>query len=345
MKIKIIYGAPCSGKTTYCKEHIEKDDIVYDYDQLSKALKYSDAHKITREEAHDFVIDFRLAILKRIKSDKERKGNCYFIVTNLTNQLLNFIEDCDYEIIEMETSKEECLERLENDDREDKEKWKEKIEEWFKKKEGKKMKEENKAKANREYRNMELSVRSAEGKNDEMIVEGYATTFNDPYLLFDDGTYRVFEQVSPKAFDNCDMNDVIMQYDHNGRVFARTKNKTLELSVDDKGLFVRANLGGTDEGRKLYQEIKNGYTDKMSFGFIVKTDERTNKIDYSTGIETVTRTITEISKLYDVSAVSIPANDMTSISARSFSDGVIAELSTERLKRARLKLKIKLMED
>ena len=199
-------------------------------------------------------------------------------------------------------------------------------------------------KTNREYRSV-VEVRAHD--EEEYIVEGYATTFNQPYLLVDYGDYRVMEQISPNAFDECDMADVIMQYDHEGTVFARTRNKTLELSVDSKGLFVRANLGGTQDGRNLFEKIKGGYIDRMSFGFIVEADEKVYTTDYDNDTETCLRTITKISKLYDVSAVSIPANDSTSISARKFCDGVIAELSTERLKRAKekLKLKLKLMED
>ena len=203
-------------------------------------------------------------------------------------------------------------------------------------------KQMNKLNSGREYRSMILEVRAKQ--DEEMIVEGYATTFNEPYTLWKNKYYEVKEQVSPTAFEECDMTDVIFQYDHQGRVFARTKNKTLELSIDDKGLFIRANLGGTDEGKKLYQEIANGYTDKMSFGFMVAEDERTSVYDHDNDFETVTRTITKISKLFDVSAVSIPANDMTSICARNFSDGVIAEIESERTKRAKLKLKIKLMQ-
>lgn len=195
----------------------------------------------------------------------------------------------------------------------------------------------------REYRSMIIQVRNTNEENGEFIVEGYATTFNEPYTLYEGRCYKVLEQISPTAFNECDMSDVIFQYDHEGRVFARTKNKTLELLIDNKGLFIRANLGGTDEGKRLYQEIKGGYTDKMSFGFVVESDvcvSVTDENDY----ETITRTITKISKLYDVSAVSIPANDMTSISARNFSDGVITKIESERMKRAKLKLKIKMME-
>lgn len=192
----------------------------------------------------------------------------------------------------------------------------------------------------REYRTMTMSVRAAGDDNGEMIVEGYATTFNQPYLLYDWRDYKVMEQIHPDAFKDCDMTDVIMQYDHEGRVFARNKNGTLTLSVDTTGLKVTADLSGTDLGRQLYQEIKGGYTDKMSFGFTVAEDQRVSTVDNEKNVETVTRTITKIKKLYDVSAVSIPANDGTSISARRTADGVIEQLKAERLERAKNKLKL-----
>mgnify|MGYP005802936123 FL=1 len=191
----------------------------------------------------------------------------------------------------------------------------------------------------REYRNMKLEAREA--GDGEMIVEGYATTFNQPYMLWKARDYEVWEQVDARAFDDCDMNDVIFQYDHEGRVFARNKNGTMSLAADAVGLFTRADLSGTDIGRQLYQEIKGGYTDKMSFCFTVDEDERTIREDNEKTV--VMRTIKRIGKLYDVSAVSIPANDATSISARSYGDGVIAELQAERLVRANKIKKIKLM--
>lgn len=182
----------------------------------------------------------------------------------------------------------------------------------------------------REYRRTQsIEVRAATDES-EMIVEGYATTFNEQYLLWDWGDYRVFEQIDPHAFDECDMSDVIMQYDHCGRVFARNSNGTLELNIDDHGLAIRADLSGTEIGRQLYEEINGGYTNKMSFGFVVAEDERTITNDYENDVTTVVRTITKISKLYDVSAVSLPANDATEISARNFCDGLIAEVKAER---------------
>lgn len=180
----------------------------------------------------------------------------------------------------------------------------------------------------REYRRVEtISVRS--GGEDEQIVEGYATTFNSTYTLYSFDDYEVLEQIDPHAFDDCDMSDVIMQYNHEGRVFARISNGTLETSPDSAGLHVWANLGGTEIGRQLYEEISGGYTTKMSFGFVVGEDSRTITEDHEHNKTTVLRTITKISKLYDVSAVSIPANDATEISARCIGEGVIAEIREE----------------
>jgi hypothetical protein len=111
-------------------------------------------------------------------------------------------------------------------------------------------------------------------------------------------------------------------------VFARVKNGTLELESDEHGLKIRANLGGTEIGRQLFEEIQGGYTNKMSFGFTVADQKRTRSKD-AEGNTVVLRTITKIGKLFDVSAVSLPANDATEISARSIGDGLIAEARKE----------------
>lgn len=191
-----------------------------------------------------------------------------------------------------------------------------------------------KVNSGREYRRMEIRVRAVAEENPEpdYTVEGYACTFNEPYELWSFDGYTVREQVDPDAFNECDMSDVIMQFDHQGRVFARLSNNTLQLKTDEHGLHMTANLGGTETGRQLYDEIKGGYITKMSFGFTVDEDKWEATENCETGTVDVLRTITKIRKLYDVSAVSLPANDGTEISARSWCDGVIAELEAERLK-------------
>lgn len=194
----------------------------------------------------------------------------------------------------------------------------------------------------REYRDMTLAA--IEAKQDEgdqaeerKVVEGYATTFDAPYVLYEDEDLVFLEQVDAKAFENTDMNDVIMQYNHEGRVFARQSNGTLEVKADDKGLFISADLGGTEIGRELFEEIRGGYTNKMSFGFKVDGEDWDEQRKDGEK-DRVLRTITSISKLYDVSAVSIPANDATSISVRELSDGVIRRAEAERLKAHELEI-------
>lgn len=181
---------------------------------------------------------------------------------------------------------------------------------------------EQKLNEGRQYRDF-AALEPAE----EMVVEGYATTFDTPYLLWREDGYEVWEKVDRNAFAETDMSDVVMQYNHEGRVFARNSNGTLTLRVDEKGLHVNAILGGTELGRQLYEEIKGGYTNKMSFGFTVEEDKR-EIVEEGDSVR-IERTILKIGRLYDVSAVSIPANDGTSISARNYCEGVIAEVAEE----------------
>lgn len=174
----------------------------------------------------------------------------------------------------------------------------------------------------------------------DYYVEGYATTF-EPYELFktDDGK-PVYERVSPKAFIGAKMNDVIFQYDHEGRVYARMSNGTLGLEVDDKGLFVWADLSKTEGSRALYEDIRCGLVTKMSWKFRIAPNG--DEFDANTR----TFVINNVSDVYDVSAVSIPANDQTSISARKTlmekekakSDAIIERERKKKLLDLKLKL-------
>ncbi len=181
----------------------------------------------------------------------------------------------------------------------------------------------------KESRCFDIECRAIESENKGYEVEGYATTFDDPYLLGENDDIRVYEKVDSKAFDSAQMDDVIFQYDHEGRVYARISNGTLKLEKDINGLKVWADLGGTEEGRKLYEEIKGGYTSKMSFCFIV-TGEEEKRTKSDDGKTEYLRTITKISRVFDVSAVSLPANDKTSINARGFSESVFEKIGTKK---------------
>lgn len=198
----------------------------------------------------------------------------------------------------------------------------------------------------RQYRDVPMDKIQHRAEGDEMIVDGYATTFGAPYLLWEEPDFAVYEEIDARAFDETDLSDVIMQYNHEGRVFARGSNNTLQIRPDDFGLQTLARLNGTQLGRAIWEEVDGGYATKMSMGFVVGEDERTYTEDYETGKITVNRKITKIKKLYDVSIVSLPANDATSISARSYSEGVIAEIRgeiAERVKRERQKQKIRIL--
>ena len=200
----------------------------------------------------------------------------------------------------------------------------------------------------REYRDVDLSLFECRTmENGQDVVEGYATTW-DEYLLWDDGEYRMFERVDAHAYDECDLSDVIFQLNHEGRVYARGSNKTLIVGPDERGLKIAAYLGGTETGRQIREEISGGYLTKMSQGFRVKEDVRQVVEDRENRRVDIHRTITKMEKLYDVSVVSLPANDATSISARNLSEGVIAEVKQERLAeeaRRRTKEQIAIMAD
>lgn len=206
-------------------------------------------------------------------------------------------------------------------------------------------------KNDREYRAFE--IRADEEKK---TVRGYATTFDSAYTLYQDNEYELREIVNEDAFDECDLSDCIMQYNHEGRVFARLSNGTLELTIDKpNGLLINADLGGTELGAQVYEEIKGGYTDKMSMGFKVDRSADVWTREQIDGRVIETRQINKIVKLYDVSAVSIPANNQTSIEAvsvRALVDGAIEQLRAERLEaealeleRKRALIKARIMED
>lgn len=192
-------------------------------------------------------------------------------------------------------------------------------------------------KSDREYRAMpvlEMKENRAEQRLDtDYYVEGYATTFNQPYLLWDDGEVKFYEEIDARAFDNADMSDVLFLHNHEGKCFARTKMKrgkapTLLLEVDNVGLFTAADLSTIEEGRQEHNAIINGLVYQMSFAFTVADDEIT-KI----GEDEYLRTIKAIRKVYDVSSVDMPANPFTDISARSAFEGFIESEKQELLER------------
>lgn len=165
----------------------------------------------------------------------------------------------------------------------------------------------------------------------DFYVEGYASTFNDPYMLYKSGTTEVWEVIDPEAFRDADMSDVIMQYDHAGRVFARQSNGTLVVEPQLHGLFVAADLGSTSLSRSMWEDIDARLVTRMSWGFMPDWDSIEDVYDEERDV--LTSTIHRVERIYDVSCVSLPADPNTEISSRARIDGVIERVAAERLQR------------
>lgn len=188
----------------------------------------------------------------------------------------------------------------------------------------------------REYRSLSNILINKEKEkriDSNYYVEGYATTFNKPYLMGELDGIKYYEMIDRNAFVGADMSDVIMQYDHTGKVLARISNKTLIVEPQEDGLFICADLSKSNAAKDLYEEIANGLIIKMSWAFVIADGGCYYDKD------THTRVITKIKKVYDVSAVSIPQNDATDISCRNFASGSHEAEQVEKLERRKRKLK------
>ncbi len=172
-----------------------------------------------------------------------------------------------------------------------------------------------KIKTSPKYEVRMMEVRAAENPPDEkMIIEGYAIVF-DIAQTREYGKYKFTETIRKDALIKTNMKDVPLRYNHNDSIMimARTRNKSLQLITDEKGLKIIAELIDTQNNRDLYKGVQAGLIDKMSFAFTVA--EKGDTWQYG-DTETV-RTVTDIDKLYDVSIVDMPFYDDTNIYART----------------------------
>lgn len=181
----------------------------------------------------------------------------------------------------------------------------------------------------REYRSFDL-IQREKTEEPDYIAEGYASTF-ERYLMFRDGDTEYYEQIDPHAFDEADMSDCVFRIDHEGRVYARTSAGTVKLDVDDHGLHSEIDLSRTAAAREVHDDIMAGNYPQMSFAFTIEKD--------SYDRATHTRIIDRIAKVYDIAAVTWPANPTTELSARSaeFFNGEIEKEKAERLEAERRK--------
>lgn len=196
-------------------------------------------------------------------------------------------------------------------------------------------------KSDREYRVVMLpdiqfrTIKRDDEEANDYRVEGYATTFDDPYVLFEFDGVKYMEQIDKNALTGADLSDVIMLYNHTGMVYARLSNGTLTIQINEKGLYIQADLSSTQESRQMWEAINAGLVTQMSWAFTVEEESYNEK--------THTRTILKVRKVYDVSAVSLPANPNTDISARSYWEGVIAEQRRRERERAEKVQRIRIM--
>ena len=173
----------------------------------------------------------------------------------------------------------------------------------------------------KEIRKLDIQFRAEDTEEDKMEIKGYAAVYDSPE------TYSYTEVIAKGAFDEADMSDVVLRYNHDDSfmVLARTRNKSLNLSVDDNGLFMDAVLqNDITEHKNIYNAIKSGLIDKQSFAFTVEEDD----YDYDTD----TRTIKKIGKVFDVSVVDQPFYNDTDVSIASKNDDFLerrAELRKE----------------
>lgn len=196
-------------------------------------------------------------------------------------------------------------------------------------------------KSDREYRVVMLpdiqfrTIKRDDEEANDYRVEGYATTWDDPYVLYEFDGVKYMEQIDKNALTGADLSDVIMLYNHTGMVYARLSNGTLTIQINEKGLYIQADLSSTQESRQMWEAINAGLVTQMSWAFTVEEESYNEK--------THTRTILKVRKVYDVSAVSLPANPNTDISARSYWEGVIAEQRRRERERAEKVQRIRIM--
>lgn len=172
----------------------------------------------------------------------------------------------------------------------------------------------------REYRNMTFEVRQ-DGNEPSFLVEGYASTF-EPYKLIEIDGEDYNERIEPTAFDEADMSDVVYRIDHEGKVYARSSAGTIKLDIDEHGLHQITDLSKTASARAHFEDVAVGNYPTMSFAFTVAQDHYDS--------ETRTRIIDRIAKVFDISAVSFPANPTTELHVRDYFNGAIeAEKAAE----------------
>ena len=316
--VKCIYGPPCSGKTTFVNENANPEtDLVWDFDEIKCAITKKAAHESVSEAQNDMLCWLRASYATAAAGSKAEIA--WFICTKPNENIKELLGE-DTEYIEMSTSEEECLERLMKDDsREDKEFFKRLIHEYF---------EEKSQEGRSKVMNKECEVRNflndvkLEKRSDEdqgMTLHGVPIVFNQATDI--SGLWE--EVIAPDAVSEAALKDVrfLVNHDFSGIPLARsrrnTKNSTMRLSIEDDGVHMEADLDQKNpKAVELFSAVERGDVSGMSFAFIVGEDSWENlDSDYPK------RIIRSIAEIMELSAVTWPAYEQTSISSRSLEGG------------------------
>lgn len=351
--IRVVTGPPCAGKSTYVQENRKDKDVVVDYDLIAQALG-GEPH-----ESNGAIRTCALSARKRVEDlVVERDFDSWVIRTELDSDDEELFRLAGAEFVELDPGEDECVARAEEDGRS--EDCIEAIHRWYAK-HGKDKERDMPAKPQeRDYRMMSEPFAAStieyeaddEGNeapqnrfNSEKFVEGYATTFEDPYVLWKEPDWTdsrgevhkgwTYVEVMHKGcMDEADVSDVIFLFDHEGHPFARNRNNTLYIEPQAHGLYIAADLSRTTPAGWMYEEIREGNVDRMSWAFTVAEEDVEEDVEN----KTTTFHIRRIKKVFDVSAVSRPADPNTEISARRVIDGAIEERRLREAQRAEREL-------
>ena len=345
MAIRVVTGPPCAGKSTYVQENRKDKDVVVDHDLIAQALGSTVPHgsqgaiRTCALSARDRVTDLCI----------ERDFDSWIIRTELDSDDAELFRLAGAEFVELDPGEDECIARAEEEGRS--EDCIEAIRLWYAK-HGKDKERNMPAKPmEREYRMMaqpfavpkvgiDIDIKQEETDerqydnrfNSAKFVEGYATTFEDPYVLWDEPDWvdergevhkgwKYIEVMHEGCMDGADTSDVVFLCDHEGTVYARNHSGTLYIEPQLHGLYIAADLSRTFDAGCMFEHIQAGDYYQMSWAFTVAEED----VEEDELNRTTTFHIRRIKKVFDVSAVSRPADPNTEISARRAIDGAIEE--------------------